>query len=74
LCYIHSVYDLLFVDQAKIHIRYTTRANTGEAFDSELTALIMPAKTYSHKFTNVGEFSYFCRVHPTMVGRIVVVP
>ena len=49
-------------------------ANTGEAFDSGLTALIMSAKTYSHKFTNVGEFSYFCRVHPTMVGRIVVVP
>jgi nitrite reductase (NO-forming) len=49
-------------------------ANTGEAFESGLMALIMPAKTYSHKFTNVGEFSYFCRVHPTMVGRIVVVP
>ena len=49
-------------------------ANAGEAFDSGLTALIMPAKTYSHKFTNAGEFSYFCRVHPTMIGKIVVVP
>jgi nitrite reductase (NO-forming) len=49
-------------------------ANAGEAFDSGLTALIMPSKTYSHKFTNTGEFSYFCRVHPTMVGKIVVVP
>ena len=49
-------------------------ANVGEAFDSGLTALIMPAKTYSHKFTNVGEFSYFCRVHPIMIGKIVVVP
>ncbi|HEY6164536.1 MAG TPA: multicopper oxidase domain-containing protein, partial [Nitrososphaeraceae archaeon] len=49
-------------------------ANAGEAFDSGLTALIMPTKTYSHKFTNTGEFSYFCRVHPTMVGKILVVP
>jgi nitrite reductase (NO-forming) len=48
-------------------------ANAGEAFDSGLTALIMPSKTYSHKFTNAGEFSYFCRVHPSMVGKIVVV-
>jgi nitrite reductase (NO-forming) len=48
--------------------------NAGEAFDSGLTALITPAKTYSNKFTNTGEFTYFCRVHPTMVGKIVVVP
>jgi len=49
-------------------------ANAGEAFDSGLTALIMPTKAYSHKFTNTGESSYFCRVHPTMVGKVVVVP
>jgi nitrite reductase (NO-forming) len=48
-------------------------ANAGQVFDSGLTALIMPAKTYSHKFTNVGEFPYFCRLHPTMVGKVVVV-
>ena len=48
--------------------------NAGEAFDSGLTALIMPAKTFSHKFTNTGEFSYFCRLHPTMTGTIEVVP
>ena len=49
-------------------------ASAGEVFDSGLTALIMPAKTYSHKFTSIGEFPYFCRVHPTMVGKIIVVP
>jgi nitrite reductase (NO-forming) len=48
--------------------------NVGEAFDSGLTAFITPAKTYSNKFTNTGEFTYFCRVHPTMIGKIVVVP
>jgi nitrite reductase (NO-forming) len=46
----------------------------GEAFDSGLTSLIMPSKEYSHKFTNAGEFSYFCRIHPKMEGKIVVVP
>jgi nitrite reductase (NO-forming) len=48
--------------------------NAGEAFDSGLTTFITPAKTYSNKFIDVGEFSYYCRVHPTMTGKIVVIP
>ena len=48
--------------------------NVGETFDSGLTAFITPAKTFSNKFTNTGEFTYFCRVHPTMIGKIIVVP
>lgn len=40
--------------------------NAGELFDSGLTALIMQSKSFSHKFLHPGEFSYFCRVHPTM--------
>jgi plastocyanin len=48
--------------------------NAGQVFDSGLTSLIAPSKTYSHKFTNTGEFSYFCRLHPNMVGEIEVVP
>jgi nitrite reductase (NO-forming) len=46
--------------------------NAGELFDSGLTALIMPSKSFSHKFLHPGEFSYFCRVHPTMVGEVLV--
>jgi nitrite reductase (NO-forming) len=48
--------------------------NAGQIFDSGLTSLISPSKTYSHTFTNIGEFSYFCRLHPTMVGKIEVLP
>ena len=48
--------------------------NAGELFDSGLTALIMPSKSFSHKFIHPGEFSYFCRVHPTMVGEVNVLP
>jgi nitrite reductase (NO-forming) len=48
--------------------------NVGQVFDSGLTSLISPSKTYSHKFTSAGEFSYFCRIHPNMVGEIEVIP
>lgn len=46
----------------------------GQAFDSGLTSLIAPSKSYVDKFTNTGDFSYFCRLHPTMVGEIEAVP
>ncbi len=49
-------------------------AKAGELFDSGLTAFIMPSKSFSHKFNHPGEFSYFCRVHPTMVGIVNVLP
>ncbi|HET6640857.1 MAG TPA: plastocyanin/azurin family copper-binding protein [Nitrososphaeraceae archaeon] len=44
-----------------------------QVFDSGLTSLITPSKNHSHKFTDIGYFSYFCRLHPTMVGKIEVV-
>ena len=46
--------------------------NAGQVFDSGLASLITPSTTFSHKFTNTGEFSYYCRLHPTMVGKIEV--
>lgn len=30
--------------------------------------------TFSYTFTSPGEFTYFCTIHPMMVGRIVVAP
>ena len=46
--------------------------NKGKVFDSGLTTLIQPGKSYSHKFTTAGEVSYFCQIHPNMVGKIEV--
>ena len=46
--------------------------SAGQVFDSGLASLITPSKTFSHKFTNTGKFSYFCRLHPTMMGEIEV--
>ena len=48
--------------------------DAGQVFDSGLTSLITPSKTYSHKFTTPGEYSYFCRLHPNMLGTIEVEP
>lgn len=63
-------------DDSTIHTVTSGSPNTpdaGQVFDSGLTSLISPSKTFSHKFTSPGEFSYFCRLHPTMIGEIEVV-
>ncbi len=48
--------------------------DAGRLFDSGLTSLITPSKSYSHTFNEPGEYSYFCRLHPNMVGTIEVEP
>jgi plastocyanin len=47
----------------------------GKEFDSGLSgpnALTTKGKTFSHTFAKAGEFPYFCQLHPTMVGKVVV--
>jgi plastocyanin len=48
--------------------------NMGKEFDSSpgLNTLLSTDQTFSHKFTTAGEFPYFCQLHPTMVGKVVV--
>ena len=46
---------------------------TGKLFDSGLSgpnALTTKGKTFSHKFTEKGQYPYFCQLHPTMVGNV----
>src|SRR5438445_10390219 len=38
-------------------------------FDSRL---LKPGKEFSHTFTEIGTFNYYCQVHPAMIGTIVV--
>jgi plastocyanin len=48
---------------------------TGKLFDSGLSgpnALTTKGKTFSHKFTEKGQYPYFCQLHPTMVGKVSV--
>jgi plastocyanin len=43
-------------------------------FDSSpgLKTLITPGQTFDHKFTEAGEYPYFCQLHPNMVGTVSV--
>jgi len=44
-------------------------ASTGSDFDS---GNIDIRKSFDHKFVTKGEFPYFCRIHPNMVGEVDV--
>ena len=48
--------------------------NIGKAFDSSpgLSTLLSTNQKFSHKFDTAGEFPYFCQLHPTMVGKVIV--
>lgn len=39
------------------------------AFDS---GLLDPGSTFTHRFTEAGEYAYFCMLHPWMAGAVVV--
>jgi nitrite reductase (NO-forming) len=44
-----------------------TDPNLGRDFDSGLLG-----KGFSHIFFKPGEYPYFCQIHPTMVGKVIV--
>ena len=43
----------------------------GKEFDSII--IIIPGKTYIHTFAEIGEYPYFCVLHPAMVGKIIII-
>jgi|SRR3954447_14288948 plastocyanin len=47
-------------------------ADSGKVFDSGLTNLINPGATFLHKFDVAGTFPYYCQLHPTMTGTVIV--
>jgi plastocyanin len=46
-----------------------TATHTGGAFDS---GTLQPGESYSYTFNQAGNYAYYCRVHPSMTGTIVV--
>jgi plastocyanin len=50
-------------------------SSTGKQFDSGLSGptALTAGKTFSHQFTKAGEIPYFCEIHPTLVGKVIVV-
>src|SRR6187455_2135579 len=50
-------------------------AEAGKEFDSGLTgptALTSKGKTFEHTFDRIGDYPYFCSLHPAMVGTVIV--
>jgi plastocyanin len=47
-------------------------ADVGKEFDSGLTKLINAGQTFEKKFDKAGTFTYFCQLHPTMTGTVIV--
>ena len=43
-------------------------------FDSSpnFNPLLAPGATFSHTFTEAGEYPYFCALHPSAVGTVIV--
>jgi plastocyanin len=48
--------------------------NSGQDFDSSpnFNPIMPPGGTFSHTFTEVGEFPYYCGLHVNMVGTVIV--
>jgi len=42
----------------------------GKEFDS---SIIIPDRTYNHTFSDIGEYPYFCILHPAMIGKIIII-
>jgi plastocyanin len=49
----------------------TTSSSSNSNFDSDV---LRSGETFSFKFDREGEYPYFCTLHPSMVGTVVVLP
>ena len=46
--------------------------DSGQAFDSGLTKLLNKGQTFEWTATTAGEIPYYCQLHPTQLGSVVV--
>ncbi len=59
-------------DSGVIHT--VTSGNPQEGPDGTFdSGIIMSDDTFSHTFTEVGNYQYFCTIHPWMTGTVIVV-
>jgi plastocyanin len=48
---------------------HTVTSSNDSTFDSDI---MRRGETFSFTFDNVGEYPYFCTLHPSMVGTVIV--
>ncbi|HUU47612.1 MAG TPA: plastocyanin/azurin family copper-binding protein [Nitrosopumilaceae archaeon] len=67
------VFDSILWKNSDIGFHTVTsgQGSSNGLFDSGLYG---PGETFSHQFTSVGTFDYFCLVHPWMSGKVLVNP
>ncbi len=54
-------------------IHTVTSGNTQEGPDGIFdSGIIMSGDTFSHTFTEAGNYQYFCTIHPWMTGTVIV--
>ena len=57
-------------DDSAVHTVTSGADTTADGiFDS---SMLMAGKTFSHTFDTLGEYDYFCLVHPWMIGQVFV--
>lgn len=73
--------DTVFWNYAGPDTNHTVTADPGQAESFESDPGVAPAQVshdtsygFSHRFDNVGTFTYHCRVHSFMTGTVVVAP
>ena len=45
---------------------------TSESGDELNSGILSKGQTYSHTFNQAGTFDYYCTIHPSMKGKIIV--
>lgn len=50
----------------------TSKADMNSLFDSDILSPVSAGRQWEHAFHTNGTFDYFCKIHPAMVGRVVV--
>ncbi len=58
-------------DSVTIHT--ITSGNPADGFDGIFDSeIVMAGDTFSHTFTESGQFNYYCQIHPWMQGTVMV--
>ncbi len=58
-------------DSVTIHT--VTSGNPADGFDGIFDSeIVMAGDTFSHTFTEAGQFNYYCQIHPWMQGIVTV--